>query len=168
MKIIFRLSIILTLFFIPSVLTYSQSADWTIITSSRDTLRSCIIREVVGGDVNLICGVSFTHISVDSLSILIKRKGSPLWKGAINGLYAGMLVGAVAGLVFYPETPSKWEKYFGKAGYAMYGSLGGAAAGFLLGGIVGAIVGSNDDKYDLSKKSKEEKIEFLRNLIDND
>lgn len=165
MKFILKLLFISILFFTFPSNTNGQSGEWTVTTSSGDTLRSCIIREVVGDGVNIICGVSFMRISVNSLSTLIKRKESPFWKGAKYGTLSGVIVGVIGGLVSYPESPGKYAKYFGKSGYAAAGGLEGAAVGFLIGGIVGAIIGGEDTKYDLSQKSKEEKIEILKDIL---
>ncbi|MFZ1082939.1 MAG: hypothetical protein WAO19_13555 [Candidatus Kryptoniota bacterium] len=163
MKIIIILSILCIFSFTYPTISTAQTDEWTVITSAKDTLRSCIIGTLEGDVVNLVCGSSAVQIPVDSLSILIRHKESHFWSGAGYGTLAGITVGVIVGLGIYEKPTGPWAIDVGRGGAALGGGILGAVAGFTIGGIVGAVFGG-DEKYDLSQEPTKEKIKILRDL----
>jgi hypothetical protein len=143
----------------------TSANDWTIITSARDTLRSCIIDRLEGDVVNLICGGSAIQIPVDSLNLLTRHKESHFWSGAGYGALIGTAVGVIVGLASYekPKSTGFFTLDFGSEGAALAGGILGTVAGFTIGGVIGAVSGG-DERYDLSQKPAGEKIKILRDL----
>lgn len=160
-----KATIILSILCIAS-LTYStvssaQTNAWTIITSARDTLRSCAIGRLEGDKVFLISGISVIQISVDSLSLLTRSKGSDLWSDAGYGTLVGSGVGALVGAASYHESAGSFAPDLGPGVAALGGAILGGVVGFTLGGIVGAASGG-DEEYDLSQEPTAERIKILR------
>ncbi len=163
MKITTISSILCIFSFTYPTISPTQTNEWTVITSAKDTLRSCIIGTLEGDVVNLVCGSSVVQIPVDSLSMLIRHRESHFWSGAGYGTLAGITVGAIVALATYHKPTGTWAIDIGAGGAAVGGGILGAVTGFTIGGIVGAVSGG-DEKYDLSQKPTKEKIKILRDL----
>ncbi len=149
--------------FIYATVSPAQTNDWTIITSARDTLRSCVIGRFEGDMVNLICGSSVIRIPVDSLSMVTRHKESHFWSGAGYGTLIGTAGGALIGLASYQKPTGAFALDFGPGFAALAGGILGAVTGFTIGGIAGA-VSRGDQRYDLSQATTVEKIQILHDV----
>ncbi len=164
MKIITIVSILCIFSFTYPTISSAQSNEWTVITSTGYTLRSCTIGTLEGDVVNLVCGNSAVQIRVDSLSMLIRHKESHFWSGAGYGTLVGIAVGAIVGLATYQKPTGAWSIDLGPGVAALGGGVLGAVTGFIIGGIIGAVSGG-DETYDLSQEPTKEKIRILRYIL---
>jgi hypothetical protein len=163
MKVIAILSIVCIVLLTFPIISRAQSKEWTVVTSTHDTLRSCIIGTLKGDTVNLISGNSVVQISVDSLSMLIRHGETQFWSGAGYGTLAGVAVGAFVGLAADEKSTGTFALNFGPGVAALGGGILGAVTGFTIGGIIGAVSGG-DEKHDLSQEPTGGKIKILRDL----
>lgn len=146
----------------------AQKIQWTVIKSSGDTLRSCVIGDLDSNVVYLVFGNDAIKICVDSLRMLIKHNDSHFWRGAGYGAPAGVIVGALVGVIAAaPPFTLSWSTDNGKSVYGgtsiFEGGFYGGVAGFVVGGVIGALSGG-EEKHDLSQETTEEKIKILRDL----
>ena len=144
----------------------AQKIYWTVITTSGDTLQSCLIGTLEGNTVYLVRDNGAVKICVDSLRMLNTHSESHFWSGARFGTLAGAAVGAIIGNVTYqkPKSNGEWDfDLFAELGHTLGGGILGGVTGFVVGGAIGASLEGNE-KHDLSLKTTEERIKILRDL----
>ena len=160
---------IFSIIFIFSLFSPAISAQknlWTVITTSGDTLQSCLIGTLEGNMVYLVRDNGAMKICVDSLRILSKYNETHFWSGAGYGTVAGIIAGAIIGAVTYqkPKSNGEWDfDLFVQFGHTLGGGILGGVTGFAVGGVIGASMGG-DEKHDLSQEPTEGKIKILREL----
>ena|ERR1700690_946450 len=148
---------------ISPAISSAQSKQWTVIKSSGDTLRSCVIGTLEGTVVNWVSSKDAIQISVDSLKMLYRHGESHFWSGAGYGALAGVIAGTIIGTVTYQKPTGPWAIDLGEGPAVAGGGILGGVTGFAIGGVIGAFSGG-DEKHDLSREPTEEKIKILREL----
>jgi len=154
-----------TLFLLLLNFATAQNQEWTIITSARDTLRSCTIGRVNGDTVNVVSGNAVVILPVDSLRMMERKQGTHFWRGAGIGALTGGMIGTVVGAETYKEPTGPFAFDF-RVLAAIGGGVVGVTAGFAVGGIIGAFSGG-DETYDFSRETPDEKVRILRDIRRN-
>jgi hypothetical protein len=139
-----------------------RTNDWTVITSSDDTLRMCTVRLSANGRMMIYSANMLYDLPIESLKTVIVPGEPQFWRGAgIGALAGGVLGGAIAGATMEEHRGG----YIDLSGIAVFGGgILGAAAGFAVGGVIGAASGA-DDVYEFSGQPNESKIRCIRKLI---
>jgi len=93
---------------------------------------------------------------------------SKFWLGAGIGLLAGGVTGGLIGAATYEESTEPLADIFinptGQGEAIVTGALLGGISGFIIGGLVGSSAGK-EKVYDLSNKTREEKLAAIRFLL---
>jgi hypothetical protein len=144
----------------------ARGKEWTIVTSSHDTLHSCVIGKLDGDVCDFTCDDSLIEIPLDSLATLSRHKESHFWRGAGYGALAGAVAGAVLGAAMYQESTGS-VVHFGRGVGALAGASAGVVLGFAVGGIIGGASGG-DETYDFSGKTVNQKIHLLEYIQNED
>ena len=164
--------IALLVFYFTISLLPAQDYPWNLLLLSGDSISNVSLQKLSGD--SLLIGAEACEVWISVTSIIEMRilKKSRRAAGLGLGFLAGATIGAAIGYASYEEPGKKssggWggDIDFGSYPYVFGGGLIGAFAGMVTGGVIGAAVGE-DEVYDLSKYSYEEKVKLIESKLSN-
>ncbi|MCU0607263.1 MAG: hypothetical protein MUF78_07565 [Candidatus Edwardsbacteria bacterium] len=140
----------------------AQGRNLTIVTCSRDTVRSSGIISVTGDTVVLSRRGGVVRLLIASLWIVIEHpsRTGPTVVGIVIGAVGGAYVGSKIGGA--EPTSGEWSS-FSRSMNALDGGAVGLAIGSVTGGVIGYLA-AEGTRHDLTTMTRDEKANLLSGL----
>jgi hypothetical protein len=145
--------------------TFCQSRTWNIVLTNGDTLRECVY---IGINDTLFFNSPLGKISLDADTIkcIYRYTESHFWTGALVGGLSGAIFGGLLG-----EENYKVESANEKPSFIHFGPIFDELLWGGIGGLIGSLFGGmlmsgEDEKYELSKISRSDKILLILKVMD--
>lgn len=158
----------LFLVFILTAPLFAQRDHWQVKFMDGSALADISLKALAGDSLTLVQGERERRFSVDALAELRHKGKGNFWKGAGYGFLAGAAAGAIIGRMTYKEPDANDGEFsfdFGPEANMVGGGIIGGLLGLAIGGSTSANNGP-EQVYELSQKSRAEKIATLQTLLD--
>jgi hypothetical protein len=150
-----------------------QGTPWQIATLSGESANGFELDSLHGQALITTCGGKTVSIAVDSITALVRDKGSHSSEGGM----IGAAVGGIAGVLIVSNQYHPSQSNEGSLGpdpgvifEGLFFALGGGVVGGAVGYGCGALIGSTfagHEMYDLKGKTLSTKLHIIKKLVQN-